>query len=76
MPDCTPSDYWPLILAYVLPPVGAVLSAIALWVAARARSISVDGLSTSQAAVTLSMLHGIPPESTATDPAATDPPKS
>jgi hypothetical protein len=76
MPDCTPAEYWPLILAYVLPPVGAVLSATALWVAARARTISADGLSTSQAAVTLSMLHGTPPESTATGKAATDPEKS
>jgi hypothetical protein len=47
MLDCTPSAYWPLILAYVLPPVGAVLSAIALLVASRARSTSQDAQSTS-----------------------------
>ncbi len=46
---CTPSAYWPLILGYVLPPVGALLSAIALWVASRARSTSVDAQSTSRA---------------------------
>jgi hypothetical protein len=47
MPDCTPSAYWPLILAYVLPPVGALLSATALWVASRARTTSAVALSTS-----------------------------
>jgi hypothetical protein len=46
---CTPNDYWPLILAYVLPPVGAVLSATALWVASRARTTSQDAQSISQA---------------------------
>jgi hypothetical protein len=47
MLDCTPSAYWPLILAYVLPPVGALLSATALWVASRARTTSQVALSTS-----------------------------
>lgn len=47
MLTCTPSAYWPLILAYVLPPVGAVLSATALWVASKARSTSKDAQSTS-----------------------------
>jgi hypothetical protein len=36
-----------LTLTYVLPPVGALLSATALWVASRARSISGVALSTS-----------------------------
>lgn len=47
MPDCTPADYWLLIATYVLPPVGALLSATALWVASRARSTSAVALSTS-----------------------------
>ncbi len=47
MLDCTPGAYWPLILTYVLPPVGALLSATALWVASRARSTSKDAQSTS-----------------------------
>jgi hypothetical protein len=46
-PGCTPSAYWVLTLTYVLPPVGALLSATALWVASRARSISGVALSTS-----------------------------
>lgn len=54
MPACTPSAYWPLILAYVLPPAGALLSAIALWVASRARTTSQDALSTSVAAAVTS----------------------
>lgn len=45
--DCMQSDYWGLILAYVLPPAGALLSAIALWVAARARGTSAVALATS-----------------------------
>jgi hypothetical protein len=61
--DCTPSAYWPLILAYVLPPVGAVLSATALLVASKARIISGDARATSQAAVALSLLQAEPPES-------------
>ncbi len=56
MLDCTPSAYWPLILAYVLPPVGALLSAIALWVASRARSTSEDARSTSLALLDSSQL--------------------
>jgi hypothetical protein len=61
MLGCTPSAYWPLILAYVLPPVGAVLSAIALWVASKARSTSSDARVTSEAAVSLSLLQAEPP---------------
>lgn len=49
MLSCTPSAYWQPILVYVLPPVGALLSAIALWVASRARSTSQDAQSTSLA---------------------------
>lgn len=65
---CTPSVYWQPILAYVLPPAGALLSAIALWVAQKARSISVDAQSTSQAAVTLSLLPHEPPGPNASPP--------
>lgn len=46
-PDCMPSVYWQPILTYVLPPVGALLSAIALWVASRARDTSSVALLTS-----------------------------
>ena len=53
---CTPSASLTLVLAYVLPPVGALLSATALWVASRARSTSADAQSTSQAAVSMSLL--------------------
>lgn len=59
MLDCTPSAYWPLILGYVLPPAGALLSATALWVASRARSTSQVALSTSEGALISS---GVRPE--------------
>ncbi len=49
MLSCTPVDYWPDILRYVLPPLGALLSAIALWVAARAATTSRAAQSTSLA---------------------------
>jgi F0F1-type ATP synthase alpha subunit len=61
MPDCTPSSSLSLTLVYLLPPAGALLSAIALWVGAKARSISKDALSTSEAAVQLSLLPREPP---------------
>jgi hypothetical protein len=70
--DCTPSAYWPLILAYVLPPVGAVLSAIALWVASKARSTSQDARVTSQGAVALSLLQAEPPVPNGYPPDAPD----
>ncbi len=47
MPDCTPVDFWQGILTYVLPPLGGLLSATALWVASRAASTSRDAQSTS-----------------------------
>lgn len=46
MLDCTPSAFWQHALISVLPPVAALLSATALWVAARARSISAAEHST------------------------------
>jgi hypothetical protein len=49
MPSCMPADYWQAILTSVLPAVGALLSAIALWVAARAATTSRDARSTSLA---------------------------
>ena len=70
MPDCTPSVYWPQFLAYVLPPVGALLSATALWVASKARGTSGDALSTSQAAVSLSLLAPSSPPVTGLPPTA------
>lgn len=41
---CTEAAYLPLILNWLLPPVAAVLSAIALWVASLSRSTSRDAL--------------------------------
>ncbi len=61
MPGCTPSAYWPQILAFVLPPVGALLSATALLVASKARTTSKDAHATSAAAVSLSLLQSEPP---------------
>lgn len=58
----TCSAYWGSILTSLLPPVAALLSATALWVASKARSISTDAQSTSQAAVSLSLLQAQPPE--------------
>lgn len=49
MPDCTPDAFWLPFLAYVLPPAGALLSAIALWVASKARGTSEDARSTLEA---------------------------
>ncbi len=72
IPDCTQSAYWPLILTYVLPPVGALLSAIALWVASRARSTSADAQQTSQGAVALSLLQAEPPVRNVYPPDAPD----
>ncbi len=72
MPDCTLSASWQQALVYVLPPVGALLSAIALWVAAKARSISGDAQSTSQAAVALSLLDSEPPVPRGYPPGAPD----
>jgi NO-binding membrane sensor protein with MHYT domain len=43
-------------LVFMSPAAAALLSAIALWVASRARSTSADALSTSQAATSLSLL--------------------
>lgn len=51
MPPCTEPFYWQPVLTYVLPPVGALLSATALWVGSRARSTSEAALSTSLEAV-------------------------
>lgn len=61
MQPCTSTAFLDGILIYVLPPAGALLSATALWVGARARGISKDAQSTSQAAVSLSLLHAEPP---------------
>lgn len=49
MPTCTPSDSWLLILTSLSPALAALLSATALWVAARARTTSRDAQSISQA---------------------------
>ncbi len=44
---CTPVDFWLGIGTFVLPPLGALLSATALWVASLARSTSKDARSMS-----------------------------
>ncbi len=72
MLDCTPSAYWPLVLAYVLPPVGALLSAIALLVASKARTTSKDAHATSAAAVSLSLMQAEPPVPNGYPPDAPD----
>lgn len=41
-PGCTPGDSWSSFLVGVSPAVSALLSAIALWVASRARSTYKD----------------------------------
>lgn len=51
MLDCTPTAFWQQSLVYVLPPVGALLSATALWVASRARDTSRVAHATSSAAL-------------------------
>lgn len=51
MPDCTPSASLVDFLVSLSPALGGLLSAIALWVAARARSTSVDALQTSSEAL-------------------------
>jgi hypothetical protein len=61
IPACTSSASLSLILAYVLPPAGALLSATALLVASKARSTSQDARATSQGAVALSLLQAEPP---------------
>lgn len=55
-PDCTPSAFWQQYLVFTSPAVYALLSGIALWVAARARGTSAAAQSTSEEAVTLSRL--------------------
>ena len=49
MLDCTPTVFWQSTLTSLLPPLSALLSATALWVASRARSTSRAARSTSQA---------------------------
>ena len=68
MQPCTSPAYWPLILDWLLPPAAALLSAIGLWVASRARTTSRDAQSTSQAAVSLSLLHAEPPSPSVASP--------
>lgn len=72
MPDCTPAFYWTPVLTYVLPPAGALLSAIALWVAARARGTSQVAQETSQAAVRQSAAVSVSPATLASLAAALD----
>jgi hypothetical protein len=47
MLNCMPADFSQAILTYVLPPLGALLSATALWVASRAQGTSRDARSIS-----------------------------
>lgn len=71
-PSCTPAFYWQPVLTYVLPPVGALLSAIALWVGSRARSTSEAALSTSREAVRRSGQVSLSPDTLASLAAARD----
>lgn len=57
----TCSTSWQPFLVSLSPAVCALLSAIALWVAARARIISKDAQQTSQATVALSLLDADSP---------------
>jgi hypothetical protein len=75
-PCSTLESSLPLILGYVLPPVGALLSAIALWVASRARTTSAAAQSTSRAAVAISLQPREPHERSARDTDAPDRRKS
>lgn len=61
-PLCTCMRYWPLILNWLLPPVAALLSSTALWVASRARSTSAAALSTSQVVARSAMQRRAPHE--------------
>jgi hypothetical protein len=75
-PDCMPSSSLSLTLVYLLPPAAALLSAIALLVASKARSISGDAHATSQGAVALSLLQAEPPVPNVYPPDAPDRRKS
>lgn len=68
----TCSDFWLSIPPSLLQAVTALLSATALWVASRARGTSKDAQQTSQAAVSLSLLHSTPPDFSASQPDAQD----
>lgn len=60
----TCSTSWPSVLLSYSPAVGGLLSAIALWVASRARSTSKDAQLTSEAAKTLWLLASDTPPAT------------
>lgn len=51
MPEPTSCASWSTFLVSISPALTALLSAIALWVASRARTTSVDAQRTSQAAL-------------------------
>jgi hypothetical protein len=55
MPACMPDAFWSQFLAYVSPAAAALLSAIALWVASRARGTSQDAQQTLEALRRLSV---------------------
>lgn len=69
------SDFSPALVAYVLPPAGALLSATALWVASRAHTTSQVAQSTSQAALKASGLVSVSPDVIAQVRRAPDPKK-
>jgi hypothetical protein len=70
------SNLWPQLLDSLLPPVAALLSAIALRVAAKARITSSDARQTSQAALTLSLMPPATPPDSEWDEGAPDRRKS
>lgn len=74
--DCTPSAFWQQFLVYVSPPVAALLSATALWVASKARGTSKGVRSTSEEAARISRLAIAMAEHNGYLPAALDRRKS
>ncbi len=73
---CTSQDYWMRSLELLLPPVAALLSATALWVAARARSTFKDEQRMLSSLVASVQRSEPPPEPNESPPRARDRKKS
>ena len=74
-PEVTPSSSWPLFLAYISPPVAALLYAIARWVESRARITSEVERSISRELEQTSSAAPEQPDDCDSDPPAPDPKK-
>lgn len=72
MPESTCSASFVSFLISLSPALGGLLSAIALWVASRARTTSEDARQTSQAAMTLSLLQPVQSSDSSSAPDAPD----